>query len=206
MTRGVGWWGLVLTVGMTTGCSKGDVDATTGFDPGPWMLPGDDDGQSTDDPPPQTTGDDSGDDTGRPGTTGGVDGDGSTSGPPPPPPETTGDPTTGMGGTFGDDGGNGMQPGSGWWAHCVPNMIACDPGFACLSTDAGSDGVCTMACNPAGSPAACGASPGGTNMPVCLSVGGDSVCALGCDGGLTCPGGMICVNETDDTGPISICI
>jgi len=37
-------------------------------------------------------------------------------------------------------------------------------------------------------------------------VGGDSVCALGCEGGLTCPGGMICINETDDLGPISICI
>lgn len=152
------------------------------------------------------------------GTTGSADGSGGSSGGP----MTTADPSTSgapmgsssdgdptsdsQGGTFGNDDGAGMQPDSGWWAHCIPNSIACDPGFACLTTDAGNDGVCTAVCNPPGNPAGCGASPGGTTMPVCLSVGGDSVCALGCEGGLTCPGGMICINETDDLGPISICI
>jgi hypothetical protein len=130
--------------------------------------------------------------------------DPSTSGPPP---MGSSDGAPGdSGGTFGGGNDDGMQPASGWWAHCIPNSIACDAGFACLSTDAGNDGVCTMACNPAGDASSCGASPGGTTEPVCLTVGGDSVCALGCEGGLTCPGGMICINESDDLGPISICI
>ncbi|MEX1368609.1 MAG: hypothetical protein AB1Z98_36110 [Nannocystaceae bacterium] len=61
-------------------------------------------------------------------------------------------------------------------------------------------------CNPPGNPGACGPVPGGTTTPVCLTVGGQSICALGCEGGLSCPGEMICINESDDTGPISICM
>lgn len=181
-------------------CSKGSEDGLTGLGPGgPWQLPGGSGEPATDGSTGGSAGTADGTDTG-PATTADP-----SSGEPPPPPMSSsdGDP----GGTF--DGSNddaGMQPDSGWWAHCIPNSIACDAGFACLSTDAGNDGVCTMACNPAGDPSSCGASPGGTSEPVCLSVGGDSVCALGCEGGLTCPGGMICVSESDDLGPISICI
>lgn len=171
-------------------------------------------------PPGESGGQDSGSGQATEGTTGGADGSGGVSSAGPmttADPSTTsgmpmgsssdGDPTNdSQGGTFGDDGGVGMQPGNGWWAHCIPNSIACDPGFFCLSTDAGTDGVCTNVCNPPGNAGGCGASPGGTNMPICLTVGGDSVCALGCEGGLTCPGGMICISESDDLGPIEICI
>lgn len=193
------WVGLWL--GVSVGCSAGDNSDSTSFGPGPWQLPGDSEHAS---------------DGATGGSTGAADGNtteapmGSTSAAMtsgPPPSDGTGvDPSDSQGGTFGGNDDAGMQPDSGWWAHCIPNQIACDAGFSCLSTDAGNDGVCTSVCNPAGNPGSCGASPGGTAQPVCLSVGGDSVCALGCEGGLTCPGGMICVNESDDQGPISICI
>lgn len=192
--------GLGLAVGW--GCSAGAEPTETTFGPGPWQLPGD----SGDDEPATgqaTAGTTAGNDvdTGSPMTTT----DPSTSGPPPPADSSDGGPA-GSEGTFGGGNDAGMQPESGWWAHCIPNSIGCDAGFACLSPDAGNDGVCTMACSPPGDASSCGASPGGTTEPVCLSVGGDSVCALGCEGGLTCPGGMVCLNENDDTGPISICI
>lgn len=197
-----------MCLGLLLGCAQGDPPGSTSFGPGPWMLPGESGDQE-----------EGGSGAATESTTGSADGSGGGS----MGPMTTADPSTsGMpmgstddgdptndsqGGTFGmDDGGTGMQPASGWWAHCIPNSIACDAGLVCLSTDAGNDGVCTNVCNPPGNPGSCGASPGGTNMPICLSVGGDSVCALGCEGGLTCPGGMICINESDDLGPISICI
>jgi hypothetical protein len=187
------------------GCSGGADPVETTFGPGPWQLPGssgDDEpvtGQATE----ATTGgaDGSGSGSGGPVTTV----DPSTSGPPPMGSSSDGEPP-GSEGTFGGGNDAGMQPDSGWWAHCIPSSIACDAGFACLSTDAGSDGVCTTTCNPAGDASSCGASPGGTTEPICLTVGGDSVCALSCEGGLTCPGGMLCINESDDLGPISICI
>jgi hypothetical protein len=197
-SKSLGWllaWGL--------GCSVGDSsNNSSGLGPGPWQLPGSSGDQGSG---PATGG----------STMDAADGSESTAGPPPG--GSSGDPSTSSPGssdgepadtqgTFGGADDNGMQPESGWWAHCIPNSIACDAGFACLTTDAGNDGVCTAQCNPPGDPGSCGASPGGTAEPVCLSVGGDSVCALGCEGGLTCPGGMICINESDDAGPISICI
>ncbi len=198
--------GFALALGAAHGCANGDTGTSaSGFGPGPWQLPG-----SSGDQPSQTDGDD---DTTGPGATSVADSGPQTSGPM----TTTDNGTTGgpgpmgstddgpQGGTFGNDDA-GMQPDSGWWAHCIPSQIACDPGFACLSTDAMNDGVCTDQCVPAGDASSCGASPGGTSTPVCLSVGGDSVCALGCENGETCPGGMVCINESDDTGPISICI
>jgi len=189
---------------LSMACAKGDDSiSASGFGPGPWELPGESgDSASTEPDPGTTTTSNSADGTSTTTTTTDPP---QTSGPattgPPPPGSTSSDDAPG---TFGDDG-DGEQPGSGWWAHCADG-INCDPGFACLTTDAGTDGVCTNTCLPAGDPGSCGASPGGTNVPVCLTVGPDSVCALSCEGGLTCPGGMICINESDDTGPISICV
>ena len=191
-------WGLALLGG---GCTAGEPAGTMGFGPGPWMLPGDsgDDSPATSGGTGQTSTDDDGAATSGGSSSGSPPG---TSGPPPPPPGSTGMDDAA---TFGGVDEGGQQPDSGWWSHCT-STIGCDSGLACLTTDAGNDGVCTALCSPAGSPTGCGSSPGGTTMPVCLSVGGQSICALGCEGGLTCPGGMICVSETDDTGPISICI
>lgn len=195
--------GVLLTLGL--GCSAGETTGTGGFGPGPWMLPG----TAGDTEAPSDEGNETAQQTSAADGTGSATDGGTTDSPPgttgsPPPPGSTG-----MDGdaTFGeaDDGGQNEQPANGWWAHCT-QAIGCDAGFACLTTDVGDDGVCTALCNPAGNPAGCGPSPGGTTMPVCLSVGGQSICALGCEGGLTCPGGMICINESDDTGPISICI
>lgn len=193
--------GLVLSLGL--GCSAGDkVDNSSSFGPGPWQLPGTsgDEGDpppTTSDPSATSSADGSGGATTDPGGTSAP----GTSGPPPAGSSDGAPPDSG---TFGGDDG-GMQPASGWWAHCT-STIGCDAGFSCLTTDAGTDGVCTSACSPAGNAASCGDSPGGTTQAVCLSVGGDSVCALGCEGGLSCPGGMICISESDDLGPIEICI
>ncbi|MCH9688693.1 MAG: hypothetical protein K0V04_45095 [Deltaproteobacteria bacterium] len=205
MRRGHWLWAWALGLGV--GCTQDAAEPnSSGFGPGPWTLPGtagaeSDDAQSdeSDEDPGATSMPGDGADTGTQ-TSGPMSTSGNATGDP----EPMGTTDDGMSGTFGDDAG--MQPASGWWAHCIPDQILCDPGFACLSTDAMNDGVCTDECIPAGNAGSCGASPGGTATPVCLTVGGASVCALGCDNGATCPGGMVCINESDDTGPISICI
>lgn len=187
----------------TVGCSKGTDPALTGLGPEPWTLPGDTDDDPQSPPTGGETGSDGGDTTGAADSGAPQTGSGGESTDGPVNPGTTGGGEEGEG-TFG--GGMGEQPDSGWWAHCLPNTSACDAGLTCLSTDVGDDGVCTSQCAPVGDPGACGDSPGGTNVPVCLTVGGNSICALGCDGGLTCPSGMVCHTDSDDNGPIAICI
>lgn len=105
----------------------------------------------------------------------------------------------------GDDGGDTGQPGSGMWSSCHGGG-SCDASLTCLGTDDMALGICTTECSPAANPAACGAVPGGTAVASCLSVGGQSICAIDCSGGLTCPAGMDCIAETDDTGAIEICL
>lgn len=207
--RGTRRAGPGLALILALGCAKGDNQASS-LGPAPWELPDSEAEPTAGTRPaePTSAADGTGSASGGPAST---SGEGTTSGMPPAGSsegDTSGT-TSGAstGGTFGDDDGNqGMQPASGWWSHCIPNVIACSAGFSCLSTDAGDDGVCTQLCAPAGNPGSCGASPGGSNVPTCLSVQGNSICALSCEGGLSCPGGMVCVAETDDTGPISICL
>lgn len=143
-----------------------------------------------------STGEDAPDDDGASGAS--SDGSGGTS--------------AGSAGTFtpleGDGGaadGSGHQPSDGWWSACL-DAPDCDPGFACLGTDEMTDGVCTAECVPFGTADSCGASPGGTAVPTCLVVGGHSICALDCSGGRSCAGGMSCLADHDDLGPISICL
>ena len=196
-----------MAVGLATGlgCSVGAPTDNATPEPTPWMP---DSGAD------QATGDESGarsssgsaTDGGEATTSGAADTGGDSAS------ATTGSPTTTPPMESTDDGvdtaddDGGTQPASGWWAHCTRASGTCDPGLSCLLTDVGDDGVCTSDCVPSGDPRSCGASPGGTTNPVCLTVAGGSICALGCEGGLTCPGGMVCIAETDDLGPISICV
>lgn len=99
--------------------------------------------------------------------------------------------------TSSDGGGMGMQPAMGMYADCT--VAACS-GLAnvCLTiteNDIDLGAFCTAqgCANPA---LDCDPSPGGTATPVCLdaTVNGmpDSLCALSCAGGATCPAPMIC--------------
>ena len=97
------------------------------------------------------------------------------------------------------------QPEASWWSHCITNDD-CTDDLVCLTADNGSDGVCTYLCEPAGDATSCGTMPGITATATCLNVGNNSVCALGCAGGATCPAQMVCVSDVDDDGPISFCV
>lgn len=97
------------------------------------------------------------------------------------------------------------QPETSWWSHCIGNDD-CTDDLVCMLNGDGDDGVCTSQCSPPGDATSCGASPGGTTTGTCLNVGSASICALNCAGGLSCPGGMLCLSDTDDDGPIEICL
>ena len=97
------------------------------------------------------------------------------------------------------------QPETSWWSHCT-STPECTDDLVCMLNGAGDDGVCTSFCNPAGDGTSCGASPGVTAEPSCLNVSTNSICALDCSGGKTCPAGMLCLSDVDDDGPIEICM
>ncbi len=97
------------------------------------------------------------------------------------------------------------QPETSWWSHCTSSP-ECTDDLVCLLNGAGDDGVCTSLCSPAGDATSCGASPGVTATPACLNAGSSSICALDCAGGRSCPGGMLCLSDSDDDGPIEICL
>ncbi|MEM6997092.1 MAG: hypothetical protein AAF721_41695 [Myxococcota bacterium] len=207
--RGGGWLRAAgLGAVLALGCSAGEPgEGLTSL-----SLPG------AGDPSAGDSGDDSGtteagsDDARGSGDSGGAgpDAGASTSGA-----ETAGDDgggTTGGGrSTFNpldEDGGDadgGEQPDTGMWSSCDGGG-SCGGGLTCLGTDDMTMGVCTTTCAPAGNPAGCGGTPGGTATPSCLAVGGQSICALSCADDESCPGGMTCVPETDDAGAIAICL
>jgi hypothetical protein len=97
------------------------------------------------------------------------------------------------------------QPDTSWWSHCT-DMLECTDDLVCMLNGAGDDGVCTSFCTPAGDGTSCGASPGVTAEPSCLNVADNSICALDCSGGKTCPAGMLCLSDVDDDGPIEVCL
>lgn len=97
------------------------------------------------------------------------------------------------------------QPETSWWSHCT-GTPECTDDLVCMLNGAGDDGVCTSFCNPAGDGTSCGASPGVTAQPSCLNVDTNSICALDCSDGKTCPAGMLCLSDVDDDGPIEICM
>lgn len=125
-------------------------------------------------------------------------------------PSTTGEETGGTSSTGpGSEASTGdplpPQPETSWWSHCIASA-ECTDDLVCLLNGAGDDGVCTNFCSPAGDATSCGASPGGTAAPTCLNAGASSICALDCADGKTCPSGMLCLSDTDDDGPIEICL
>ncbi len=197
-------WGLMLVVG----CAGGDPSSGLGsFGPGAW--PGPEGGTGDESDPSDTDGATSvgttsterDDETGAMTLTSGPmdsSDDGSTTGPPPPPPPMEGT----MGGTFGDDSGG--QPDSGPYSQCVGG--SCEPGLTCIVPELIVDDMCVESCLPAGDPSSCTPAPGGDSTPICLAVNGSSYCALDCSGGRSCPSGMVCHDEADDSGPQSICI
>lgn len=115
--------------------------------------------------------------------------------------------TSSSGGAEGSSTGVELppQPETSWWSHCTSSP-ECTDDLVCMVNGAEDDGVCTSFCNPAGDGTSCGASPGVTAVPSCLNVSTNSICALDCSGGKTCPAGMLCLSDVDDDGPIEICM
>lgn len=114
---------------------------------------------------------------------------------------TTG--VTTVGSTDDGGGGSGMQPDMGMYAPCtVGDECGFLPNLCITISDAGGvviDGFCSaVACTNAA--VDCDPSPGGTAVPVCVSIVvndlPDTACALDCAGGATCPIGMTCYNLT----------
>jgi hypothetical protein len=196
--------GLCLGASMLLTC-KGAKDDDDGFVPGGGSSSG---SSGTG----QGTGDGSG--TGDGGTGGGTgDGgsDGGTGGG-----SSGGD--TGDGGSDAGDGGafiaeedQGGGGGGGAYEPCPDGN--CTTG-TCLNGDPPNDNksFCAPNCSPAGDPSGCPPPPSGDAPPMCIDVGDEqggnvqSFCALDCSGGQTCPTGMTCVQDSDQNGPITICL
>jgi hypothetical protein len=201
-----------LLVGvLLAGCSLAtDSGGGLGFDePPPGIAPpddgsgagdgeGDTDGGETDpddtsdavDDPEPGTGDDGG---GTGGGGGGMTGSGDDT-------DDGGTQDTGGGGITGTDAGTtegaAAQPSSGMYSHCL-SVNDCDAGFGCLTNDTATDGFCSILCEPVGDPAGCEPDPSGVLDPVCtVAGGGESVCALDCSGGQSCPTGMVCTADS----------
>ncbi len=92
-----------------------------------------------------------------------------------------------------DDCSNDPQPGLGQlYSHCTDNA-GCPGLDGCLTLvdDAQMviDGFCTNFCMTDDE---CWIPTGGGAVPVCRMGLQSTYCALDCEGGLTCPGGMVC--------------
>jgi hypothetical protein len=93
-----------------------------------------------------------------------------------------------------DDCSNDPQPGlAELYSHCTDNA-GC-PGFdGCLplvdETREVVDGFCTNFCTTDDE---CQVPTGGSAQPICRVGIQSTYCALDCEGGLTCPGGMVCL-------------
>jgi hypothetical protein len=202
----------VLVGVFLAGCSLQTDSGGLGFDePEPGIPPpghdgtgdsgaGDTDAGETD--PDDTSGavDDTGDDgdtSDEPGGTGSGGGGATSIGDDP---GDSGSDDTGAGDTTSGDtgtaGGAGDQPTSGMYSHCL-SVNDCDPGFGCLTNDTATDGFCSILCSPVGDPSGCDPDPGGVLDPICtVAGGGESVCALDCSGGESCPAGMVCTADS----------
>jgi hypothetical protein len=184
---------------LVCGCAGADALETTGaFSTlAPSGTDGDTDGGSS-----SSTGTTSGAGDTMPSTAESSSTDAPTSGPAE---SEGGDTTTGSstGGSTGEP--QPPQPVSGWWSHCLGNAD-CSDGLVCMLNDDETDGVCTDFCSPAQDPTSCGVSPSESVSTTCLEISAGSVCALDCAGGMTCPSGMVCLMDTDNNGPIAICL
>jgi hypothetical protein len=78
--------------------------------------------------------------------------------------------------------------------------------MGCLTNEQLNDGYCTLECNGSDDPSNCDMPPGGTAVTGCIVVSNLNLCALDCSGGKSCPGGMVCTMETDQNGPIEVCM
>lgn len=93
------------------------------------------------------------------------------------------------------------QPDSGMYSECA-TVGDCIGQTTCVIVAGAATGYCSSTCSD---PLAdCDPNPGATSnaAPVCVDDGGIQVCALGCQGGLTCPGGMECLSH----GGTQVCV
>jgi hypothetical protein len=114
--------------------------------------------------------------------------------------EMSGEGDTEMSGD-GDGDGDGDQPTEGAYSPCLEADACGGRPYLCLGLqDMGMtvDGFCSLPCVVDEN---CPPSPGGTAEPACIDIGGEGWCVLGCGGGDTCPGGMVCTDVGDGNGP-----
>lgn len=173
-------FGVPTGAGSSPGSSPGSADDGTGEDSGSGTGAGSSSTAGSDDAADGSTGNPLGDSSGSPTTTD-MPGDESSSGGMPP----------GMGG----------QPADGMYSDCMDARNDCLPLTNLCFVINGNDGFCsnTMCANPA---ADCDPAPGGTATPVCYPLDDQSFCALSCEGGLTCPTGMVCYPNLDSGGAL----
>ena len=101
----------------------------------------------------------------------------------------TTDPSSDSSGSPADE-----QPEDGMYSECA-TVADCIGQTTCVIVPGAPMGFCSHACADAGTD--CTPNPGATSnaAPACVDDGnGMQVCALSCDGGLTCPGGMECAS------------
>ena len=80
----------------------------------------------------------------------------------------------------------------------------------CIMGDAPNDTKMFCA-SPCMTDMECDPPPDGDAVPRCIQVptmthGVVAVCALTCDGGETCPMGRTCILDSDNDGPVSLCL
>lgn len=179
--------GLVLPA---VGCADDeDQNPYTASSDSGYAPPLDDGGEYGDDGGyPDLPSDDDGDDGGD-STTGGWDGGDEDGG------DDGGGTSTSTSTTSGG-GGSCSQPVSGMFAHCLaPEECG---GLSCFQVKQNEqvlNGFCTVTCSNVNE---CGPAPGNcTASPACVPVGGQTACALSCEGGASCPPGMECMNFQD---------
>lgn len=106
---------------------------------------------------------------------------------------TTASPTSGSGGGSETGPAPDEQPETGMYSECM-TVGDCIGQTTCVIVPGAEMGFCSSSCADPGMD--CVANPGAssTAAPSCVDDGGGlQVCALACDGGLTCPGGMECL-------------
>lgn len=104
-----------------------------------------------------------------------------------------------------DPGEQPMEPGAAYSPCGDPD--ACNPLPYCVFPS-GEQGFCTGECTAPDDPSNCVDDPGQLGRAFCLDIGlpsGNTVCAIDCSDGISCPDGMRCEEVQTDGGRRKAC-